>query len=85
MEPGILVGVAGLVSGLGGAYAVNRKLGPETESMAIASLRAVLEDLREELERKDKQNEDLALKLELAERQLVRLEGQLVRKIMDND
>lgn len=85
MEPGMLVGAAGLVSGLGGAYAVNRKLGPETESMAIASLRSVLDDLRIELDRKDKQCKELALKLELAERQLVRLESQLVRKIMDND
>lgn len=54
----------GLVAALlGGTFiagvAAFRKAGPEAEAIGIASLRGVIEELRSELERKDKQIADL--------------------------
>jgi hypothetical protein len=54
-DPIIVVVSILFAGGIAGAYATFRKAGPEVESLSVQTLKGVIEELRVELDRKDRQ------------------------------
>ena len=74
MDPIVALLIALLSGGFVTAVAAFRKSGPESESISVATLRGIIEELRVETERKDRIIRELSERLAVTENRLASLE-----------
>lgn len=73
MDSGLAGGLGALGGGLLGALASWRKSGPESESIAVTTLKGVIEELRQELDRKEAEIGTMRTKLDKLDHHLTLL------------